>query len=146
MLYSVFIKYGPIFSLRIMKDINSKKSRGFGFVSYYNMTDAKNAKIGNNHLVILQKPIRITWKKSIKELSQDLNLFVKNVPQDLSEADFENLFTSFGAIFSSKLSLNEQGQNRGYGYVQFEDKESAEKALAQKIIKFKDVEIEVLPF
>lgn len=130
MLYSVFIKYGPIFSLRIMKDITSKKSRGFGFVSYYNVTDAKNAKNGNNHLVILTKPIRITWKKSIKELAQDLNLFVKNVPQDLSEADFENLFSPFGSIFSCKLSRQENGQNRGYGYVQFEEKESAEKALA----------------
>ena len=39
MLYSVFIKFGPIFSLRVMKDFNSKKSRGFGFVSYYNVTD-----------------------------------------------------------------------------------------------------------
>ena len=39
MLYSIFIKFGPIFSLRIMKDMNSKKSRGFGFVSYYNVSD-----------------------------------------------------------------------------------------------------------
>ena len=42
MLYSIFIKFGPIFSLRIMKDFNSKKSRGFGFVSYYNVTDGIN--------------------------------------------------------------------------------------------------------
>lgn len=146
MLYSVFIKFGPIFSLRIMKDINSKKSRGFGFVSYYNVSDAKNAKVGNNHLVILTKPIRITWKKTIKELAQDLNLFVKNVPTELSEAEFETFFTTFGTVFSSKLSLVECGKNRGYGYVQFEEKESAEKALAQKIIKVNDTEMEILPF
>lgn len=39
MLYSVFIKFGPIFSLRVMKDFHTKKSRGFGFVSYYNVVD-----------------------------------------------------------------------------------------------------------
>jgi RNA recognition motif-containing protein len=49
-------------------------------------------------------------------------------------------------VFSSKLSLVEAGKNRGYGYVQFEEKESAEKALAQKIIKVNDTEMEVLPF
>jgi len=49
MLYSVFIKFGPIFSLRVMKDFNTKKSRGFGFVSYYNVVDAKNAKSQTNH-------------------------------------------------------------------------------------------------
>lgn len=42
MLYSIFFKYGPIYSLRIMK-INHA-SRGFGFVTYYNVNDAKNAK------------------------------------------------------------------------------------------------------
>ena len=41
MLYSIFIKFGPIFSLRIMKDFNTKKSRGFGFVSYYDVSDGK---------------------------------------------------------------------------------------------------------
>lgn len=45
MLYSVFIKFGPIFSLRVMKDFQTKKSRGFGFVSYYNLQDAKTAKL-----------------------------------------------------------------------------------------------------
>lgn len=45
MLYSVFIKFGPIFSLRVMKDFQTKKSRGFGFVSYYNLNDAKTAKL-----------------------------------------------------------------------------------------------------
>lgn len=79
MLYSVFIKFGPIFSLRIMKDFQTKKSRGFGFVSYYNVTDAKNAKSSTNHTVILTRPIRITWKKSIKEMSIEHNVFVKNI-------------------------------------------------------------------
>jgi len=50
MLYSVFIKFGPIFSLRVMKDFQTKKSRGFGFVSYYNLNDAKNAKQQANHV------------------------------------------------------------------------------------------------
>jgi len=62
-----------------MKDFQTKKSRGFGFVSYYNVTDAKNAKSSTNHTVILTRPIRITWKKSIKEMSIEHNVFVKNI-------------------------------------------------------------------
>ena len=68
MLYSVFIKFGPIFSLRVMKDFQTKKSRGFGFVSYYNLQDAKTAKLQANHIAILKRPIRITWKKQIKDM------------------------------------------------------------------------------
>jgi len=43
MLYAIFVKYGPIFNLRILRDIQTKQSRGFGFVSYYNYNDANNA-------------------------------------------------------------------------------------------------------
>lgn len=35
-LHTYFVKFGPVQSLRILKDIISKQSRGFAFVSYYN--------------------------------------------------------------------------------------------------------------
>ena len=41
MLYSVFLKYGQIFSLKIATDLN-KKSRGFAFITYLNKTDGIN--------------------------------------------------------------------------------------------------------
>ena len=121
MLYSIFIKFGPIFSLRIMKDFTSKKSRGFGFVSYYNVTDgiflilAKNAKQATNHSIILTKPIRISWKKHLKEMSSENNIFVKNVNKNVSEREFEEYFSQFGQVFSSKISYDEKGESRGYG-------------------------------
>lgn len=74
------MKFGPVYSLRILKDIQTKVSRGFGFVSYYNYNDALNAKNSANHAVIFSKPIRVTWKKNIHELSPDNNVFVKNLP------------------------------------------------------------------
>ena len=86
MLYSVFVKYGPMFSLRILRDIATKQSRGFGFVSFYNHTDASSAQSSTNHLKILQKCIRVTWKKNIHELSPANNIFVKNIPVVSTEA------------------------------------------------------------
>ena len=112
-----------------MKDFQTKKSRGFGFVSYYNVNDAKNAKLQANHTAILKRPIRITWKKQIKDMSSESNIFVKNIPKNAVEIDFEQLFSQFGAVFSSKISYDEQGVSRGYGYVQYEEKESTEKCM-----------------
>jgi cold-inducible RNA-binding protein len=53
MLYNIFIKFGPISSLRILRDSQTKQSRGFGFVSFYNQNDAANAKNSLNHTIIL---------------------------------------------------------------------------------------------
>jgi polyadenylate-binding protein len=70
-----------------------------------------------NHTIILTKPIRIAWKKSLKEISAENNIFVKNIPQSANEKDLESLFLNFGQIFSCKISVDDLGKSRGYGYV-----------------------------
>jgi len=73
----------------------------------------------------------VTFKKDIKSLSNDANIFVKNIPNSVSAMDFENFFNQFGEVFSSKLNTFEDS-TKGYGYVQFESKESVDKVLEQQ--------------
>ena len=39
LLYPYFSKFGPIYSLKVMRDRYLRKSRGFGFLSYYYLKD-----------------------------------------------------------------------------------------------------------
>lgn len=39
--------------------------------------------------------------------------------------ELEKYFSRFGTVFSCKLSHDQDGRSRGYGYVQFENKECA---------------------
>ena len=41
-LFSHFSKYGPLHSIKIVKDRNTGKSRGFGYVNFLNLKDGKN--------------------------------------------------------------------------------------------------------
>ena len=41
LLYPYFSKFGPIYSLKVMRDRYLRKSRGFGFITYYNQKDGK---------------------------------------------------------------------------------------------------------
>lgn len=103
----------------------SKKSRGFAFVTYYQKADAEKARAATNHEVILQNHIRVTFKKNIKELSTEANIFVKNIPNNVNAPDFESFFSQFGEVFSSKLNQFDKSEGgTGYGYVQFENKDS----------------------
>ena len=80
-------------------------------------------------------------------MSPEHNVFVKNIDKSVTEKEFETLFISFGNVFSSKISNDENGVSRGYGYVQFEDKESTDKCLAQKDkLVLKNHKIEVVAF
>lgn len=96
--------------------------------------------------MLFTKPIRVTWKKAIRELSPDNNIFIKNIHPNVTEADLEKAFAIYGSIFSSKLSLDEHGKNRGYGYIQFEDEIAAKKALNSPPLVFFGQTVECLSF
>ena len=75
------------------------------------------------------------------------NIFVKNLPADYKSKELHELFVTFGKIFSCKVKYNTTGRCKGYGYVQFEAKESAEKAITEATGKeVKGAKIEVCPF
>ena len=50
-------------------------------------------------------------------MSADNNIFVKNISKNVTEREFEEFFTYFGQVFSSKISYDEKGESRGYGYL-----------------------------
>lgn len=60
----------------------------------------------------------------------DHNLFVRKIPKEMSPAELEEHFKKYGAIKSLKLSLNSDHSSRGYGFVCFQEPESAAAALA----------------
>lgn len=116
-------------------------------MSYYNLRDAETAKNNSNHEYILSNPIRVTWKKNQKELNPLSNVHIKNLDTSVTLADIDSTFGTYGTIFSSKLAVDEAGNSRGYGYVQFDAKESAEKCLADAAnIRLNDKVIEINVF
>ncbi len=86
---------------------------------------AEKARTATNHEIILQNRIRVTLKKNIKELDPEANIFVKNVPNSVVAPEFETFFSQFGDVFSTKLNKFDKSEGgTGYGYVQFENKDS----------------------
>lgn len=77
MLFNYFSKFGFIYSVRVLRDFRNKKSRGFAFVTFYVLREADNARINANHDQILSNPIRVTWKKNLRDMDPEANVFVK---------------------------------------------------------------------
>jgi polyadenylate-binding protein len=59
----------------------------------------------------------------------DHNIFVKNIPAEHKRGELEEYFSKYGPIKSSKISLDGEYNSRGYGFVCFENAESAQAAL-----------------
>jgi polyadenylate-binding protein len=146
-LYDFFSKFGAIHFVRIMRDTTTGKSRGYGFVNFINPRDAENAKQFAQYEKLGKKQIRIMFKRPIKELTTDANLFVKNIDPTVTVRELHNHFINNGNVICAKIATNNEGKSLGYGYVQFEKPEDAEKALeALQNSKLKEKELDLTRF
>jgi len=60
------------------------------------------------------------------------NLIINYLPPDLDSARLRNLFERFGTITNCKVVLDhETGLSKGYGFVKFQTKDQAEKAIVK---------------
>ncbi|KAI9322281.1 hypothetical protein BX666DRAFT_1893431 [Dichotomocladium elegans] len=65
-LFNHFSPYGCIVSARVMKNSQTKKSKGFGFVSFGTAEDAARALYFTNHTYIKSKPIVVAFHEPKK--------------------------------------------------------------------------------
>jgi len=147
MLYDHFSKYGPIFYIKLARDLLTKKSKGFAYVNFFNPRDAESARSLSLYEKLGNKPIRVMFRKSnIKELHEG-NLFVKNIDPPVTIKEFHNCFSEIGNVLSAKIATDSKGQSLGYGYVQYEKGEDADKAI-EKLngLKLKEKEINISHF
>jgi polyadenylate-binding protein len=130
-LHDFFSNFGVLQFVRIMRDQTTGKSRGFAYVNFMNPRDAENARNSAQYEKIGRKHIRIMFKTNMRELSSDANLYVKNLDPSVTVKDLHAYFAQWFTVVSAKVATDSEGKSLGYGYVQFEKKEDAEKALKE---------------
>ncbi len=59
-----------------------------------------------------------------------MNIYVSNISFHTSEEDLKNLFSKFGTVTSAKIIMDrETDRSRGFGFVEMESSEEANKAI-----------------
>jgi RNA recognition motif-containing protein len=59
-----------------------------------------------------------------------MNIYVSNLGFNMQDADLNQLFTSYGAVSSSKVIMDKMtNQSRGFGFVEMSDDAAAKKAI-----------------
>lgn len=144
-----FSQYFPVKHATVVIDQKTKESRGFGFVSFADADDAKDAKAALDKKEWDGRRIRIevaeprhrnaesnsgeTPKKvgRAAEASQrpSTKLIIRNLPWSIKTSEqLSKLFLSYGKVIYSDLPQN-KGKLKGFGFVTIRGRPNAEKAL-----------------
>lgn len=131
LLYEKFTSAGPVLSLRLCRDSRTKQSLGYGYVNFNQLADAERALDTMNFDLLKGKPIRIMWCQRDPSLRKSGigNVFIKNLDKNIDNKAMYDTFSAFGNILSCKVALDDNGISKGYGFVHFENEESANKAI-----------------
>eukprot|EP01126_Amoeba_proteus_P047578 TRINITY_DN5438_c0_g2_i3.p1 TRINITY_DN5438_c0_g2~~TRINITY_DN5438_c0_g2_i3.p1 ORF type:complete len:609 (-),score=102.86 TRINITY_DN5438_c0_g2_i3:121-1947(-) len=131
-LFEIFNTVGYVSSIRVCRDTLTRRSLNYAYVNFHSVLDAERALDGLNNYVIHGRPCRIMWSQrdpSIRKTGIG-NIFIKNLDPSIGHKELYDTFSAFGNILSCKVAMDDQGRSKGYGFVHFENQQSAESAVA----------------
>lgn len=135
-LHDTFAAFGNVLSCKVATDEHGR-SKGYGFVHYETAEAADNAIKAVNGMLLNDKKVYVGHHISRKERQSKLdemkaqftNLYVKNLDPETSQEEFEKMFSDFGPVTSALISIDEEGKSKGFGFVNYENHEDAQRAV-----------------
>lgn len=128
--------------MRLIMDRNSRRSKGVGYIEFYDAMSVPHAITLCGHL-FLGQPVMVKPSEAEKNLVQsnsavgpgvtgaasDRKLYVGNLHYNINEVLLRQIFEAFGPVELVQLPLDpDTGHCKGYGFVQFAQLEHAKAA------------------
>ncbi|GAB4846977.1 hypothetical protein Ancab_025988 [Ancistrocladus abbreviatus] len=127
-------KFGELEDCIVMKERSTGRSRGFGYVTFASVEDAKKALssehvLGNRVLEVkVATPKEEMMRTSTKKVTR---IFVARVPQSVNEAAFRSHFETYGEIIDLYMPKDPTTKgHRGIGFITFAKAESVDNLMA----------------
>lgn len=133
-----FEKWGEIVDCVVMRDPNTKKSRGFGFITYKDATMVDDAQNARPHVIDGREvePKRAVPREESGKPEAHMSIkkiFVGGIKDEMQEEDIKAYFQDFGNIESVDVIMDkETRKKRGFGFITFDDYDAVDKLVLLK--------------
>ena len=127
--HALFAAIGPLRSSKIIRDHMTNYSYGFGFVDYTTVEDAEKAIQTLNGLRLQNKMIKVAYSRNGENI-KGANLYVKNIPKEMTEDELQQYFVEFGTIVQCRILTDSvSGKSKGVGFILYESRDQAMQAV-----------------
>lgn len=126
-----FAKFGEIAEVMVMKDPTTRRSRGFGFVTFADVTGVDKVLEHGSHDLDGKKidpKVAFPRRAHPKMVTRTKKIFVGGLSAPSTLEDVKNYFEQFGRIEDAMLMFDKQtNRHRGFGFVTFESEDVVDK-------------------
>ncbi|XP_077103984.1 heterogeneous nuclear ribonucleoprotein A0b [Siphateles boraxobius] len=144
-----FEQYGALTDCVVVQNDQLQRSRCFGFVTYSSAEEADAAMAARPHVVDgknveLKRAVAREDAGKPEALAKVKKIFVGGLKENIEENDLTDYFSQFGMIEKAEVITDKDtGKKRGFGFVHFEDNDSADKAVVLKFHMINGNKVEV---
>jgi len=124
-----FSHFGLVQQCKVVRNLRTRKSKGYGFVKYAEQKSAEAAMKELNGFSVENKTLKVAVaRKHCKEI-RNANLYVTHIPKTMDSEGLMKLFKPYGRLVECRVLKDKQGRYRGVGFVRFDMHEQAMQAL-----------------
>ncbi|XP_021714316.1 heterogeneous nuclear ribonucleoprotein D-like [Chenopodium quinoa] len=127
------IKFGELEDCIVMKERNSGRSRGFGYVTFTSDDDAKKALSSEHHLGnrVLEVKVATPKEEMMRSSSKKITrIFVARIAPSVTESTFRSHFEKYGEITDLYMPKDPTTKgHRGIGFITFASSESVDSLM-----------------
>ena len=144
--YTAFKNFASTISFISIRRDPKQGTTGSAKIQFNSPDAAKNARKEMNGELIKGRHIMVAdFNREYKNKASS-NVFVKNFSEEVTARDLELEFSVCGHIISSKISYDQAGKSRRYGFIQFDSAEAASKAALKNDQEWKGEKLKVEHF
>jgi len=129
--FAMFSKCGAVSNCRIMRNVRTNYSFGYGFVDFETEEGAAQAVQTLNGIEIRNKKLKVSFSRPPSENIKDTNLYVANLPRTITEDQLDTIFSEYGTIIQKNILRDRStGEPNGVAFVRFNTRNEAQEAIS----------------
>lgn len=147
-LQNYFSRFGEVVDCVVMKNNETGRSRGFGFVTFADPNNVESVLSNGPHELdgrtIDPKPCNPRYMAKTQKGGSYPKVFLGGLPANVTETDLRQFFCRFGKVMEVVIMYDqERKKSRGFGFLSFEDEGSVERVTSKHYVQLHGKQVEV---